>query len=129
MSSMGDAPKAELVLDARNGTGESPVWHGAEQALYWVDIPARKLWRWTPSTGQATSWLAPEMLACIAPMAAATSWIAGAESRAGARRPQRHWRKPGLAWRGAGAVLGRYSGAQAVPLDVLDRAGDELAGA
>ena len=80
MSGMGDAPKAELVLDARNGTGESPVWHGAEQALYWVDIPARKLWRWTPSTGQATSWLAPEMLACIAPMAAANSWIAGAES-------------------------------------------------
>ena len=80
MSGMGDAPKAELVLDARNGTGESPVWHGAEQALYWVDIPARKLWRWTPSTGQATSWLAPEMLACIAPIAAANSWIAGAES-------------------------------------------------
>ena len=25
--------KAELVLDARNGTGESPVWHGAEQAV------------------------------------------------------------------------------------------------
>ena len=23
---MGDAAKAELVLDARNGTGESPVW-------------------------------------------------------------------------------------------------------
>ena len=80
MSSMGDAAKAELVLDARNGTGESPVWHGAEQALYWVDIPARKLWRWTPSTGEATSWLAPEMLACIAPTAAANSWIAGAES-------------------------------------------------
>ena len=80
MSSMGDAPNAELVLDARNGTGESPVWHGAGQALYWVDIPARKLCRWTPSTGQATSWLAPEMLACIAPTAAANSWIAGAES-------------------------------------------------
>ena len=77
---MGDASMAELVLDARNKTGESPVWHGAEQALYWVDIPARKLWRWTPSTGQATSWLAPEMLGCIAPIATANSWIAGAES-------------------------------------------------
>ena len=80
MSRMGDVPQAELVLDARNGTGESPVWRGAEQALYWVDIPARKLCRWTPSTGQETSWLAPEMLACIAPTAAANSWIAGAES-------------------------------------------------
>ena len=48
--------------------------------LYWVDISARKLWRWTPSTGQATSWLAPEILTCIAPTAAANSWVAGAES-------------------------------------------------
>jgi len=75
-----DFIKAEMVLDARNATGESPVWHGAEQALYWVDIPARKLCRWTPSTGEATSWLAPEMLACVAPMAGSKRWIAGAES-------------------------------------------------
>ena len=77
---MSDIPKAELVLDARNGTGESPVWHGPEQALYWVDIPARKLCRWVPATGQLSSWLAPEMLACIAPLAAGNAWIAGAES-------------------------------------------------
>jgi len=72
--------KAELVLDARNGTGESPVWHGAEQALYWVDIPARKLCRWTLATGRVSSWLAPEMLACIAPLAASDGWVVGAES-------------------------------------------------
>lgn len=75
-----DFIKAELVLDARNGTGEGPVWHGAEQALYWVDIPARKLCRWTPATGQFASWLAPEMLACVAPMAGSNGWVAGAES-------------------------------------------------
>ena len=79
MSSMDDVPQAELVLDARNGTGESPVWLGVEQALYWVDIPARKLCRWTLATGQTSSWTAPEMLACIAPVAAG-GWIAGAES-------------------------------------------------
>jgi sugar lactone lactonase YvrE len=77
---MSDTPKAELVLDARNATGESPVWHAAEQALYWVDIPARKLNCWTLATGEHRSWLAPEMLACIAPMAGANSWIAGAET-------------------------------------------------
>lgn len=77
---MGDFTRAELVLDARNATGESPVWHAAEQALYWVDIPARKLCRWIPATGQASSWLAPEMLACIAPTAAANAWLVGAES-------------------------------------------------
>lgn len=72
--------KAELVVDARNATGESPVWLAQEQALYWVDIPARKLCRWVAATGQVSSWLAPEMLACIAPMAAANAWIAGTES-------------------------------------------------
>ena len=30
--------QAELIVDARNATGESPVWDVAEQALYWVDI-------------------------------------------------------------------------------------------
>ena len=72
--------QVELVLDARNGTGESPVWHAAEQALYWVDIPARKLCRWTLATGAVSEWFAPEMLACIAPLAATQDWIAGTES-------------------------------------------------
>jgi sugar lactone lactonase YvrE len=43
--------QAELVLDARNGTGESPVWQAAEQALYWVDIPAKRLCRWSVAEG------------------------------------------------------------------------------
>ena len=73
-------PQAELVLDARNATGESPVWQAAEQALYWVDIPARELCRWSPATGQLSRWQAPEMLACVAMMPAANTWIAGAES-------------------------------------------------
>ncbi len=75
--------QAELVLDARNGTGESPVWRAAEQALYWVDIPARKLCRWQTGSQQLSTWSAPEMLACVAPMGDATDgtrWIAGAET-------------------------------------------------
>ncbi|MET3495995.1 SMP-30/gluconolactonase/LRE family protein [Variovorax boronicumulans] len=72
--------QAELVLDARNGTGESPVWHAAEQALYWVDIPARTLNSWHASEGTA-HWQADEMIACIAPRAdLAGAWIAGMES-------------------------------------------------
>ena len=49
---------AELILDARNATGESPVWHAAEQALYWVDIPAGRLHRWQLAGGQTQSWQA-----------------------------------------------------------------------
>jgi sugar lactone lactonase YvrE len=71
--------QAELVLDARNGVGESPVWDAAEQALYWVDIPARRLCRWSLADAALTEWLAPEMLACIGRLGA-TDWIAGAES-------------------------------------------------
>ena len=72
--------QAELVLDARNGTGESPVWRVQEQALYWVDIPARKLCRYVPATGAVTEWLAPEMLGCAVPTGQPSQWLAGAES-------------------------------------------------
>jgi len=73
--------QAELILDARNATGESPVWHVAEQALYWVDIPARQLHRLRPDTGTHTTWTGDEMLACIAPRAGHPGqWIAGMES-------------------------------------------------
>ncbi|MDO8252433.1 MAG: SMP-30/gluconolactonase/LRE family protein [Rhodoferax sp.] len=74
------SPDAELLVDCRNATGESPVWHVAEQALYWVDIPARKLCRWQAATAQVTTWLAPEMLACIAQGAGAGTWVAGMET-------------------------------------------------
>ena len=70
--------QAELVVDARCGTGESPVWSTAEQALYWVDIPGRALHRWSPDGHR--QWTGEEMLACIAPRADAPgTWIAGME--------------------------------------------------
>lgn len=68
------ADDAELVLHLRNQTGESPVWHAGEQALYWVDIPTGTLHRWRPSGQQHTSWRADRPLACIAPLAAG-GWI------------------------------------------------------
>jgi sugar lactone lactonase YvrE len=79
---------AELVLDARNATGESPVWHAREQALYWVDIPARTLNRWHAGEGHAM-WTANEMIACIAPRADVPGeWIAGMESGLFSLKPQ-----------------------------------------
>jgi D-xylonolactonase len=32
---------------------ESPVWHPAEGRLYFIDIPAGRIWRFDPSSGQA----------------------------------------------------------------------------
>ncbi len=71
--------QAELVVDARNGVGESPFWHAAEQALYWADIPERKLYRWDSVTAQVKHWTAPEMLACVA-ASASGGFIAGMET-------------------------------------------------
>ena len=70
---------AELILDARNATGESPVWSTTEQALYWVDIPAKRLHRWSPADGKEHSWQASQMLACIA-QTGHGSWIAAMEN-------------------------------------------------
>ncbi|MFM0287711.1 SMP-30/gluconolactonase/LRE family protein [Paraburkholderia megapolitana] len=46
--------------------GESPVWRAAEQALYWVDIPARKIVRLRVDTATRSEWVLPEKVACIA---------------------------------------------------------------
>ncbi len=72
---------AELVLDARCATGESPVWRAAEEALYWTDIPAAVLHRWSARNGARSQWSAPEMVACMAAWAGEPGrWIAGMES-------------------------------------------------
>lgn len=36
--------------------GESPFWHPGEAALYWCDIPGRKLNRWVPASASHSQW-------------------------------------------------------------------------
>jgi sugar lactone lactonase YvrE len=56
----------ERVEGVRCATGECPLWHVGEQAWYWVDIPARRIWRLEHASRALRSWVAPEMVACIA---------------------------------------------------------------
>ena len=70
---------AELVFDGRNAVGESPVWVAAEQALYWVDIEARGLYRREDPGGRIDCWTTPERVACIAPHASG-GWVCGLET-------------------------------------------------
>lgn len=77
--------QAELVLDARNGVGESPVWDAARQSLWWVDIPGRALWCWNSQTGQARHWPTAEQTGCIALAAGSEAlphgqWVAAMET-------------------------------------------------
>jgi D-xylono/L-arabinono-1,4-lactonase len=42
----------ELVADTTCGLGEGPLWHPGEGRLYWTDITAGRLYRYSPVTGQ-----------------------------------------------------------------------------
>ena len=70
---------AELIFDGKQGTGESPVWLPEEQALYWVDIPAKRIWCWVASTAATRSWLLPEKVGCIAHVNG-NKWLAAMET-------------------------------------------------
>jgi sugar lactone lactonase YvrE len=53
------------AVDARDTTGESPVWSVTEQALYWVDIHGPAIRRWHPATGALRSWPMPDAVGSI----------------------------------------------------------------
>ncbi len=42
----------ELIADYNCVVGEGPLWHPDEQAVYWVDIPQGRLFRYDPASGE-----------------------------------------------------------------------------
>ena len=50
-----------------NELGESPFWHPDEKRLYWVDIPAKQIFRCDVASGQTENWAMPSEPGCIAP--------------------------------------------------------------
>lgn len=56
--------------------GEGPVWVG--DALWFVDIKSRKVHRFTPATGEKTSWDSPQQIGFLLP--ATSGFIAGLQS-------------------------------------------------
>jgi L-arabinonolactonase len=46
--------------------GEGPVWDVAEQALYWIDILGRRVFRHDPATGQTRDWSVPDIIGSMA---------------------------------------------------------------
>ena len=58
----------ERVADIVCTVGESPVWDARASAWYWVDIPAKRLWRLDHASGAARHWQLPEMAGCVTMM-------------------------------------------------------------
>jgi sugar lactone lactonase YvrE len=55
-----------VVHDEPMKTGECPVWHAVENALYWVDIPAFMVHRLHPASGKYSSWRMPTEPSAVA---------------------------------------------------------------
>jgi xylono-1,5-lactonase len=64
-----DAPAvlaaAGCVVAGQNALGEGALWSGAEQALYWVDILGRRLYRYVPGSGAHSNWDFPEEISAV----------------------------------------------------------------
>ena len=54
----------DVVVEAGNLLGESPVWDDRDNALWWVDIHGRSLHRWSRDTGHG-AWPLPRQTGCI----------------------------------------------------------------
>ncbi|MBK1670731.1 hypothetical protein CKO28_22175 [Rhodovibrio sodomensis] len=64
------------VAEVGNTLGEGPTWAVDEQALYWVDIKARRLQRLVPQSGAIDRWQLPEQIGCAAPRAGGGAIVA-----------------------------------------------------
>ena len=65
---------AQSVVAADNLLGEGVQWCARTQALYWTDILASTLWRYTPHDGATRQWAMPERLASFA-LCEADGWL------------------------------------------------------
>lgn len=79
-----------IVVPAGNRLGEGVLWCDREQALYWTDIHAARLWRYAPASGKVDQWPLPERLASFA-LCEAEGWLLLAlASRLAFFHPQRY---------------------------------------
>ncbi|MGJ7510759.1 SMP-30/gluconolactonase/LRE family protein [Variovorax sp. GT1P44] len=68
-----EAPRC--IWPAAATLGEGTLWSQKEQALYWVDILERKLYRFDPATNGQTSWSFDEEISAVAERAHAPGLI------------------------------------------------------
>ena len=64
--SSSQTPAFEVLTPLRNRVGESPLWSVAEQALWWVDIEGRMLYRHDVAANTTAQWPTAQRIGCIA---------------------------------------------------------------
>ncbi len=93
-------PRPRCVWRASAELGENPVWSVADQALYWIDIPAGTLHRYVPRGDQTDVWRAAPELHALAldaagrPLVVTADRIQRLDTRSGALSEIAHL--PGL---------------------------------
>jgi sugar lactone lactonase YvrE len=66
----------EVYSEQRDNTGEGPLWSAAEQALYWLDIGCKRLYRRRTSETRTQFWTLPDYPGCLAELVPETIAIA-----------------------------------------------------
>jgi sugar lactone lactonase YvrE len=61
-------PGLRVAVAVPSLLGESPLWHPAEQVLYYCDIPGKQLLRFDPRTGSRRAWDFETEPSAIAPL-------------------------------------------------------------
>jgi sugar lactone lactonase YvrE len=57
----------KIVVEAHADVGEGPTWSVKEQALYFVDIPACRIYRHSPHDGSTQAYVAPQIVTAVVP--------------------------------------------------------------
>lgn len=63
-----------VVHDEPMKTGECPIWHAVESALYWVDVPGFMVHRLHPASGKYSSWKMDSEPSALASTSTTTWW-------------------------------------------------------
>ena len=59
------AINATVAVDSRCDHGEGVLWCERRQALFWVDISAKQIWRYDPASAQRRQWTVPDRPGCL----------------------------------------------------------------
>lgn len=55
----------EVVVDYPCVLGESPIWHAAENKLYWLDIPAGRVFWYDPQRAEFSELVKTDLIGAV----------------------------------------------------------------